>query len=178
MRTLLLSASMLAALSAAAGAKDISGTAGNDLLMGTPEADYIEGLGGRDELFGFDGDDVLEGGDGNDEVFGGHGNDLIDGGPGDDFLDGREGDDALSGGSGRDAFVYYADAENGTDTITDFDPAEDMIALHDFAIAEVEIRMVGSDTVIDLPGSDRITLQGVDEFDPDGILYDVGQIVR
>jgi Ca2+-binding RTX toxin-like protein len=181
-RATLLTAGILTALSGPLAnttlARDLVGTPDNDSLRGTPEADRIEGLGGNDELFGFDGNDVLDGGDGNDEAFGGHGNDSIDGGPGDDFLDGREGEDTLTGGPGRDAFVYYASAENGADIITDFNTAEDIIALHGFAGADVTVRTEGSDTVIDLPGPEQITLRGVSEFDRDAILYDITGIVR
>lgn len=182
MRASLLTAGVLAGvLGAVAGttlARELVGKPDNDSLHGTPTADRLEGLGGNDELFGFDGDDVLNGGDGNDEAFGGHGRDSIDGGPGDDFLDGREGDDAVTGGPGRDAFVYYASTENGADVITDFNNAEDIIALQGFATTDVRVRAEGSDTVIDLPGPDQITLRGVSDFDPDGILYDITQIVR
>jgi hypothetical protein len=61
---------------------------------------------------------------------------------------------------------------------TDFDNADDIIALHGFATADMKVRAEGSDTVLDLPGPDQITLQGVSAFNADGILYDITRIVR
>lgn len=178
MRALLFSTAVVGALITAAVARDISGTAGNDLLMGTPAADRIDALGGDDEVFGLADEDVLDGGDGNDELFGGDGDDTLAGGDGIDFLDGREGDDTLTGGPGRDAFVYYAGSESGSDTITDFDGAEDTIALHEFAAAEIEIRTEGGATVLDLPGPGRITLLGVTRLDDDDIIFEIDSVVR
>lgn len=178
MRTLLVSALFLTMLSVAAPAEEIIGTAGNDLLEGTEEPDRIRGLGGNDELFGLEGADVLEGGDGDDELFGGPGADSIEGGPGDDFLDGREGGDRLAGGPGRDVFAYYADIDNGADGIADFESGVDTIALHDFIATEITVGMEGEDTVIDLPGSAEIRLQGIESFDPGRIVYDIKRIIR
>jgi Ca2+-binding RTX toxin-like protein len=178
MRSILLAALALGALTTSAVAKDITGTPGDDLLAGTPEADRIAGLAGHDDIQARDGDDVLDGGPGDDELFGGHGDDTIDGGPGDDYLDGREGDDTLTGGPGRDTFAYYAKdydqpIDNGRDTVTDFDGAGgDMILLSGFVRAEVVVRAEGGDTVIELPGSaGRITLRGVARLDDDDLTF-------
>ncbi len=179
MRTTLLSIFALGALlTTAAVAKDITGTPGDDMLVGTPEADRIEGLGGHDEILGFAGDDELLGGDGDDELFGGEGNDTLDGGDGNDLLDGRAGGDTLTGGPGADLFLYFASYDNGADTITDFNGAEDTILLDGFAAAEVEVQTAGGDTVIGLPGGARITLSGVIELDEDDIAYDPGDRPR
>ncbi len=172
MRITLFSMLVLGALVTAAAAKDINGTPGDDTLIGTPEADRIVALGGNDELFGRGGDDILDGGDGLDELFGGDGNDTQAGGPGDDLLDGRTGDDTLTGGPGRDLFVYYASLDNGADTITDFNSAEDALRLHGFTAAELAARTEGADTVIDLPGgAGTIVLRGVAGLDGDDIIY-------
>lgn len=148
MRRTLLSAVLLAALTTVALAKEIVGTPGDDLLNGTPGSDHIQGLGGHDEILGREGDDVLDGGDGNDELFGGDGDDTADGGDGNDLLDGRGGNDSLTGGPGRDLFLYYARVDNGNDTITDFNSADDTILLDGFTAADVEVRMENGSTVL------------------------------
>ena len=177
MRTLMLAALALGALTTAAVAKDITGTPGDDLIAGTPQADRIMTLEGHDDVQGRGGDDVLDGGLGDDELFAGDGNDTVDGGPGDDYLDGRAGDDTLTGGPGRDIFAYYAkdydrEVDNGRDTITDFDGAGgDALLLSEFVRAEVEVRAEGGDMVVDLPGPARISLRGVARLDGDDLVF-------
>jgi Ca2+-binding RTX toxin-like protein len=176
MRTILLSALALGALTAAA--KDITGTTGDDLISGTPEADRIVALEGHDDVQARGGDDLVEGGPGDDELFAGAGNNAVDGGPGDDYLDGRDGDDKLTGGPGQDVFAYYVKdydkpIANGADTITDFDGAGgDALLLSGFARAEVQVRADGDDMVVELPGpADRITLRGVTRLEPDNLRF-------
>ena len=176
MRAILIAALAVGALTAGAFAKDITGTPGDDLISGTPEADRIRGLEGHDDIQARGGDDVVDGGPGNDELFGGEGNDTLDGGPGDDYVDGRGGDDILTGGPGRDTLAYYAkdydkDVDNGTDTINDFDTAEDSLLLVRFAPADVEVRKEGSDTVVDLPGPARISLRGVTRLEGGNLVW-------
>jgi Ca2+-binding RTX toxin-like protein len=176
MRTLILAAFALGALTTTAVAKDITGTPGDDLIAGTPEPDRIMALEGHDDVQGRGGDDVIDGGPDDDELFGGPGNDSMDGGPGNDYLDGREGDDTLTGGPGRDVFAYWAKnydkvVDNGADTITDFASAEDTILLDKFARAEVEVRVEGGDTVVDLPGPARVTLRGITRLDNDDLIF-------
>ena len=178
MRTILLSALALGALTAAALAKDITGTPSDDLIAGTPETDRIVALAGLDDIQARGGNDLVDGGPGDDELFAGAGNDAVDGGPGDDYLDGREGDDALTGGPGRDVFAYYAKdydkpIDSGADTITDFDGAGgDVLLLSGFARAEVQVRADGDDTVVELPGpAGRITLRGVARLEPDSLRF-------
>ena len=74
-------------------------TEGNDNVEGTDEIDNIQGNLGRDVLTGNGGDDVIDGGIGS---------------------------EILTGGEGADRFVYesFFDA---VDTITDFEPGEDVI---------------------------------------------------
>lgn len=79
------------------------------------------------------GDDVYIGGHGSltGAVFGGDGNDKIKTGADDDQIHGGNGQDRLTGGLGDDTF-YFDTTPNGStnaDTITDFDPDNDMIAL-------------------------------------------------
>ena len=80
-----------------AGASRIGG-GGADVLNGTGNADHIVGHGGNDTLRGFGRTDVL--------------------------LDGA-GRDTLSGGQGGDVFVLALDGD--LDTITDFEPAIDLL---------------------------------------------------
>jgi VCBS repeat-containing protein len=101
-------------------ASDQSGTAaidlvGNDfgqLILGTNGVNVLSGNGGADQIVGLGGDDVLLGGDGDDQLNGGAGNDV------------------LNGGAGADLFVL-ADAlgASNVDTIQDFAPGADRIAL-------------------------------------------------
>lgn len=90
------------------------------------------------------GDDLVSGGNGNDSLAGEWGKDTLLGGNGDDYLAGGPNNDILTGGSGADRFTFGSDtrfvATNpfhmvylGTDTITDFNPAEDKISLSPFA---------------------------------------------
>jgi Ca2+-binding RTX toxin-like protein/quercetin dioxygenase-like cupin family protein len=79
---------------------------------------------------GFDySNDVLNGQGGDDKLEGLSGNDLLRGGTGNDILVGGLGSDTLVGGSGSDMLVLAAGT--GTDTITDFTNAQDLIGLSD-----------------------------------------------
>jgi len=57
--------------------------------------------------------------------------DTIDGGAGDDVIFGQGGDDTLIGGSGADTFVFNLGTDDGSDTIVDFDAAEDRLYFTD-----------------------------------------------
>jgi Ca2+-binding RTX toxin-like protein len=76
---------------------------GNDTVIGGSLPDHIDGGSGRDRLYGAAGNDTL---------LGGNGNDTLAGGPG---------DDELTGGPGKDEFHYSLAADEGNDTITDFE---------------------------------------------------------
>ncbi|WP_144290161.1 calcium-binding protein [Ideonella sp. A 288] len=76
---------------------------------------------GNDTIIGYLGGDVLSGLAGNDQIDGREGNDLIAGG---------DGADTLTGGSGGDRFTFAgAGALTAVDTITDFAPGTDKLAL-------------------------------------------------
>lgn len=103
---------------------DFSGGAGQTITnRGLMEGDVLLG-GGDDSYNGARGS--LTG-----LVFGDDGNDRIKTGADDDQIDGGSGKDRLTGGLGEDTF-YFDTAPIGAanaDTITDFDPENDVIAL-------------------------------------------------
>lgn len=133
-------------LTAGGGDDRLYGGDGDDSLLGGEGCDTLDGGVGDDALNGGWGNDVLTGGTGHDTLDGGAGDDTIwghdrdDPGAGDDgdFLNGGDGDDTLhlgaddvaSGGAGHDHFVLgdWLD-EGGPATITDYDAAEDDIAV-------------------------------------------------
>lgn len=134
-------------LGGAAGDDTIEAFAGNDTLYGSLGLDLLDGgdgddrafggagdgsdtlLGGagNDILFGGQGADIIDGGTDNDELYGGGGDDDFQGGAGDDTLWAGPGDDQLTGGLDADLFAFVGDT--GDDTITDFDPTEDILDL-------------------------------------------------
>ena len=134
-------------LSGDIGNDTITGGDGNDVLLGNQDRDLLYGDAGDDSIYGGQQNDTLCGGDGNDFlrgdrdhdlihggagndiIFGGQGNDTIFGGDGDDTLSGDLGNDLISGGLGRDVFILTPG--RGFNTITDFTPGEDLLALAD-----------------------------------------------
>lgn len=92
-----------------------------EAIAGGPAADVLRGRGGKDALDGNAGDDTLKGG---------KGKDTLDGGSGSDLLDGGRGSDRLTGGDDADTFRFAGKLRKlGADTIVDFVPGEDVIAL-------------------------------------------------
>ncbi|MEA5532568.1 calcium-binding protein [Crocosphaera sp. XPORK-15E] len=75
---------------------------------------------------GTDGNNILLGKNYSDYLTGGTGNDILNGAGNSDYLTGGAGNDTLTGGSGGDTF-FFANANLGIDTITDFTPNEDTI---------------------------------------------------
>ncbi len=124
-------------------AGNVIGTTGNDSIDGGDNNDNIYGLEGDDILNGNLGDDLLDGfrgidslngGAGNDSFRGGKDDDILIGGEGADILNGERGDDILTGGADPDLFVFDTDEVFdanmlGIDSITDFNPVEDLIEL-------------------------------------------------
>ncbi len=112
----------------------IVGTIGDDTLSGSSDPDDILGLDGDDEMYGY--------GD-NDSLYGGTGNDTLYGGDGDDWLDGRADDDIIYGGAGADTIVLRDGY--GSDTVMDFDVAEDRVHLASVGVntwADVQDRLI------------------------------------
>ena len=120
----------------------VLGGSGDDTITVNGFCAIVRGGSGDDTIYGLDnwwsmetlrgdgGNDTIYGRAGWDTIYGGAGDDIIDGGSGRDKLIGGTGDDTLTGGSGRDTFFFWED--HGTDTITDFNVAEDKIHLRCF----------------------------------------------
>lgn len=140
---------------------------GRDVLRGDNGDDLLDGGAGTDTLNGGNGDDRLSGGDGRDVLHGENGNDLLDGGAGADTLVGGKGGDILTGGAGADVFRFAG--ADGTDRITDFDTAEDSLALDGVRVAKWSRGDVNRDGATDLTiqftGGASAVLLGVGQFD-------------
>lgn len=114
------------------GGKDndvLEGNEGADLLYGDRGEDIVSGGGDSDTVLGGQGNDSIDGGSGNDSLRGGKGNDIVLGGTGDDVLSGDKGNDVLTGGEGADIFFFLwsPSGSYGTDTLTEFNSAEDNV---------------------------------------------------
>ncbi len=107
------------------GSDRLDGNGGHDTLYGAAGNDTLNGNSGNNQIFAGGGNDLLEGGGGDDMMFNGTGTDTVVGGDGSDTLWGGGGDDTLIGGDGSDTFAFAAN--NGSDTITDFDVSEDIL---------------------------------------------------
>ncbi|MEM9771961.1 MAG: trypsin-like serine protease [Cyanobacteria bacterium P01_D01_bin.73] len=116
-----------------AGNDTVQGGAGNDLIAAGRDNDVLLGSEGNDLLFGNRGNDIVDGGDGDDVLFGGRDFDTLIGGNGNDLLSGDRARDVLTGGPGSDRFVLNVELSGldlgAADVITDFNRAEDFIAL-------------------------------------------------
>jgi Ca2+-binding RTX toxin-like protein len=161
-------------------------TLGDDTIIGTAASDALVGdafqmtgneQGGDDQIFGRAGEDFLFGdagplfgdaGEMFDDAQGG--DDRLSGGAGDDELYGDAysslantpgGNDRLSGGTGDDTFVF--DGAFGNDTVADFRQGEDQLEFDVPGVTDIEdlqIAVVGSDTVITAGTSGTVTLSG------------------
>lgn len=138
----------------------VNGSNYDDTISGSASADTLSGAGGND---------VLDGDQGNDLLNGQNGADALAGGLGADTLNGGAGADTMSGGAGNDRFDFAAGF--GVDRIEDFLAGAgvgDVIRLtglgtayDTFAEILAAATQTGADTVINLGGSNTITLAGV-----------------
>ena len=140
------------------GNDTINGGDGDDWVVGGKDNDLLFGENGADIVYGNMGDDTCSGGDGADWVRGGQGSDSVSGGTGNDWIWGDRGNDTISGGSGADD-IHFA-IGMGIDRVLDFNVSEGDRLLLDGG-PSYTIRLIGSDTVIDLGDGDQITLVGV-----------------
>ncbi|NVJ90387.1 MAG: tandem-95 repeat protein, partial [Methylocystaceae bacterium] len=108
------------------------GTDFADSFMGDASDNFVNARGGDDTIDGGDGNDSLLGGTGNDIIMGASGNDILDAADGDDDLFGGLGADTLTTGNGNDIIMFVGSEDSDTtttDTITDYDPTLDILAL-------------------------------------------------
>src|SRR5262249_35854241 len=89
---------------------------------------------------------------------------IITGNDGNNRIDGGAGDDVLTGGRGSDTFVIHQG--EGSDVITDFQPAQsgDTVALSGFGFENFSdvagaVHQVGSDTILDLGDGSILTFR-------------------
>ncbi|NJR57516.1 MAG: hypothetical protein HC769_00835 [Cyanobacteria bacterium CRU_2_1] len=85
---------------------------------------WFEALLDRDSLISIEN---LTGSAYADQLMGNAGANSINGGSGDDLIDGGAGNDTLTGGAGVDRFILRSG--QGSDTITDFQDGQDLLAL-------------------------------------------------
>lgn len=109
--------------------------------LGFEGDDTLIGSGGNDQLNGNVGNDILEGNGGNDVLFGGKNNDTLKGGLGEDIL---------TGGIGQDVFVLVQG--EGTDTIVDFQPGQDVIQLQGISFNQLTLTTGNNATIITVQG--------------------------
>jgi Ca2+-binding RTX toxin-like protein len=109
---------------------------GNDLIKSTVDyvlKDNVENLdllGTAVNGVGNELANIINGNAVDNVLNGGSGNDVLSGGEGADKLIGGLGVDTLTGGAGVDTFALLETVANGAvDTITDFDPTSDILAL-------------------------------------------------
>lgn len=117
----------------------IRGGKGSDTLNGGLGSDRLRGTERADSIMGRRGDDVVWGGVGQDRILGHAGNDRLSGNPQADILNGGAGSDVIVGGTGNDRIrtgggsdrVVYRSAQQGIDTIVDFNVNVDVISLRE-----------------------------------------------
>ncbi|MGI6854242.1 calcium-binding protein [Mesorhizobium sp. 1B3] len=154
------------------GRPDVTGT--------SPVENRLDGGSGHDTLVAtvapgtVPGSSFLNGGSGNDRltVFGGSGN-VLNGGDGNDTLVGGIGDDDLMGEDGADRFVFAP--QSGHDTV-DFEKGQDILDFRALAatvssFADLDIDVIGQDSVIHFDTDDDLTVLGVTDLSESDFLF-------
>jgi Ca2+-binding RTX toxin-like protein len=100
------------------GFDTLYGESGNDLIKGENGDDHLNDWWGNDTLIGGEGNDYLNGGANNDFLEGGNGNDTLIGSSGNNTLIGGAGNDSLSGDVGHTTFIFDADTQLGSDSVS------------------------------------------------------------
>jgi Ca2+-binding RTX toxin-like protein len=151
---------------------------GEALAVGSSGSDLgsiLSDLGGNESeaadvnLQGGDRDDTIAGGAGDDTIKGGGGEDTLEGGAGDDTLKGSSGDDTLRGGAGDDTLVGGRGADTfiqdfsvaGNDTITDFNPDEDVIDIAGLGEDNLAVEVVDGGTLISAGEDNSLFVENV-----------------
>jgi Ca2+-binding RTX toxin-like protein len=149
------------------GYNNVNGNKGDDTIVGQSRVgDWLLGGQGNDSIDatqsvghniinGNMGDDTVHGGSGGDTLRGGQGNDLIVGGAGNDWISGDLGNNTITTGGGSD--TIHAGA--GLNTVTDFDPAHDVVLL-DHGVSGIASQ-VGADVHLALSNGGQVILSNV-----------------
>jgi Ca2+-binding RTX toxin-like protein len=151
-----------------------------DVTGASPVENRLDGGSGHDTLVAtvapgtVPGRSFLNGGSGNDQltVFGGSGN-VLNGGDGNDTLIGGIGNDELMGEDGADRFVFAP--QSGLDTVH-FEKGQDIMDLRALAatissFADLDIEVIGQDSVIHLDTDDDLTVVGVTNLSASDFLF-------
>ena len=152
-------------MTGAQGGKDyLYGGVGNDIIYGDAKSLTAGSKGAADILYGDDGNDTLYGDGATSDASSG----------GDDKLYGGKGNDVLYGGGGSDTF-YVEGKGFGNDVIADFSRSagnQDKIDLSQMkvAFADLNIKVVGKDTVITFASGDSITVKNFTGLTKDHII--------
>ena len=104
-----------------------------------------------------------------DFLSGGFGANLLVGGAGDDRLFGGTGADTLTGGDGTDSFVFRSASELQIDTITDFNPLNDLVSGNDVILLDASVFNLSLGA---LPGDAFINRRNTAQDAEDRIIYD------
>ncbi len=134
---------------------------------------------------------IVDGDSGN-VLTGDAGDNIIEGLGGEDTLIAGLGNDILVGGDDADAFVFSANAGEGSNIITDFDPSVDKLSFADlldsgepglgddtFAIEDVGVTVDGNDlvlTITDSTGTNADTVVTLSGLGNDYAAYDGGSL--
>ena len=133
------SGSILSVLSASLGISASGVEVLQSLLLGSGSDSIVwadfSATGLRTVINGGAGNDTLTGGAGLESLLGGSGDDVLIGGAGRDLLRGEAGNDRLTGGAGTDIFDVQSFGQIGSDTITDFTPADDGLMFSAFTVS-------------------------------------------
>ena len=88
-------------------------------------------LGGvSSTITGDNGVNIIMSGSAVDTINGGSGDDILSAGDGDDFINGGAGSDSMTGGGGDDTFIFTK-SSYGTDVVSDFEIADDILQFTD-----------------------------------------------
>jgi hypothetical protein len=179
--------------------ENVIGTDFADRISGNSEDNHLAGGAGNDTFKGHSGRDTIDGGEGTDTVRydwsesgvyvdlqNGFANTGVEAGETlnsienvvgsayDDTIVGNEGDNAVTGGGGRDVFRFMTDW--GHDTVTDFDPATDLLDFNFRGVQGMDsltIEAVDGGSMISA-GGNTVFLPGVspDQLTTDNVLFE------
>ena len=152
-------------LEGGAGDDELYGADGDDTLRGNAGVNLLVGGAGNDALMVASDTGVFVSGLGDDRIWGGNASDFIDAGfggdtlaagSGADFIVGGGGDDNVNAGTGNDVIAF--NRGDGADHVATSDAWHDTVSLGGgIRYSDLSISRSGSDLVLSLGGTDRIT---------------------